>query len=161
MSAVANSENDMILIRFFNDKLEKLNYSFIYSPSLNMIQWLTSDPTITTKINVFDSDIKVRRRLLKDGDYYYIRGGFEDVAVYGESDDLFATLTDYVSSYELAKYSNGNRSFEFIKYLPPQYMNSSLFTLSIFMFHSDDETVTVTNDRKLYIQGNENMLLYY
>ena len=151
---VTDAENDMILMRQFNDQFkQELLSSFVYSPSRNLIQWLPYDPANNMSVPVFDTDITILRRIEKKGDYYYMRGGFE-VATDGTG-DLFARLTEALPSYELATYCDGDRTLRFIKYLPQPYMNYTLIPLKIFDYVDNKIAIAVTNSRRLFIRGCE------
>lgn len=150
---VSDSENDMVIITFYNDNFKQLPVSsFVYSPSKQMLQYLSYNPTNISKIPIFDTDIKVMRKIYKEGDYYYIRGGFEEVKVYNDGDELFAKLTDFTENYEEAIFSSIDRELRFIKYLPQQYMNYDLIPLKIFDFVDSEITIYVDNSRRLFVE---------
>lgn len=150
---VPDNENDMAVITFYNDEFKQLPVSsFVYSPSKQMLQYLPFNPSNISKIPIFDTDIKVMRRIYKEDDYYYIRGGFEEVKVYNDGDDLFAKLTDFTENYEEAIYCSVDRELKFIKYLPRQYMDYELIPLKIFNFVDSEISLYVDNSKRLFVE---------
>lgn len=149
---VSNEENNISLIRFFNNSLELIPSSvFLFAKQFNesnIVQKLPFEVENVDdfpSINIFNTGTVVKiNKLFDDENNFILAGGDTEVDVKNLdlTTDLYANITEYSETFQIVDYwfNNSNNKLKFIKYIPNKILNSEYFRTinpDLYLFHNE------------------------